>query len=426
MVYSKGKVASIDSVLIFAHMAFRLPYTILPNQDSEFAARWQRQFVRPGRDVEVGMWRREDDTYTAQKFGVDPESRRRRLVRFTHKYGLVSTEEGTNNFALTHTYLWVSTGLPKEDCADYWARVIDVLEKYNDWVATEKSPDTIIFKNGELTLHGQYILTHPQDELTGKPLPENYHNVEISIASSNAHELPKYDEDSWRNYAQRHRRGLSRGIPQVTNDLAVLKNYFPMHVMLGCGPSIEAGIPPLHGLHSIYCVGQSTLGKGFIFGSEDTMITDVVSDPEAFYEKVAGPYKSCMNAPVTKFYELIQDWVRNGLAVTPVINNNFDGLLPLLGVEEKFIRRFEMPDYIPDIQYSSHARALLVVGNHADRRRVVEGARKRGLQIIFVDPEGYYAADGVFTPYPIEDIQNEDLLFRMTAEEFATLASEAL
>ena len=110
---------------------------------------------------------------------------------------------------------------------------------------------------------------------------------------------------------------------------------------------------------------------------------------------------------------------RKGKILEPIINNNFDGLLSASGVQEKFIRKFAAPDYIPHIQFNKVAKSLIVIGNHADRRLVIQAARNFGLKIIFIDPEGFTNIDGSFTPYPIEGFHKEDLLFRLSACDFA-------
>ncbi|WP_181958242.1 hypothetical protein [Nonomuraea deserti] len=48
------------------------------------------------------------------------------------------------------------------------------------------------------------------------------------------------------------------------------------------------------------------------------------------------------------------------------------------------------------------AKALLVIGLHADRRTVQARARERGMRIFYVDPEGL-VQNGVFEEYPIEE-----------------------
>ena len=43
---------------------------------------------------------------------------------------------------------------------------------------------------------------------------------------------------------------------------------------------------------------------------------------------------------------------------------------------------------------------------------------KERLKLIYVDPEGYINEHGKFISYPLESPQNEDILIRMTAQQF--------
>jgi len=77
----------------------------------------------------------------------------------------------------------------------------------------------------------------------------------------------------------------------------------------------------------------------------------------------------------------------------------------------------EHPLYGFDIVYPTlnfTGKSLLVIGSHADRRLVREQARNAGMQIIFVDPELYEGQ-----PYAVEDAQDNDLIIRLKASEFA-------
>jgi hypothetical protein len=106
-----------------------------------------------------------------------------------------------------------------------------------------------------------------------------------------------------------------------------------------------------------------------------------------------------------------------GLLVEPVLTNNFDGLVKSCGVSEHPL--FGFNDIYPKIDFT--AKNLLVIGSHADRRKVREQARKQGVQIIFVDPEHY---DG--KPYLLEDAQDEDILIQCSANEFSHAVSKLL
>ncbi|MCG5220036.1 hypothetical protein [Streptosporangium sp. KLBMP 9127] len=69
--------------------------------------------------------------------------------------------------------------------------------------------------------------------------------------------------------------------------------------------------------------------------------------------------------------------------------------------------RFGMP-LLPE------AKALLVIGLHADRREVQARARAQGMKVFFVDPEGLWE-NGVFKAYPIEGARNGDTVVRQAA-----------
>jgi hypothetical protein len=73
-------------------------------------------------------------------------------------------------------------------------------------------------------------------------------------------------------------------------------------------------------------------------------------------------------------------------------------------------------EIIPDVPLLPGARALLVVGSHADRRAVQARARAAGKKIFYLDPEGFHA-NGMFMPYPLESPQTGDWVCRRTAAE---------
>ena len=57
---------------------------------------------------------------------------------------------------------------------------------------------------------------------------------------------------------------------------------------------------------------------------------------------------------------------------------------------------------LPAEHIDEYRASLLVIGVHADRRLVQLRARRRGLRILFIDPEAYVAPDGHPIPYPVE------------------------
>jgi glycosyltransferase involved in cell wall biosynthesis len=51
-----------------------------------------------------------------------------------------------------------------------------------------------------------------------------------------------------------------------------------------------------------------------------------------------------------------------------------------------------------------------------DERLVHVRARRRGLRVLFIDPESYVAPDGGTLAYPVEAPQRDDLFVRATAD----------
>jgi hypothetical protein len=222
-----------------------------------------------------------------------------------------------------------------------------------------------------------------------------------------------------------HRVGLRKILPRgeppqvAAGDLAA---HLPAQVELGCGPSIEAGIPHLSSLHRIY--GVSHPDYGFVFRAGDDGLLALFADPERKYREMTDIYRACLLAEPTPFYRRLRALWDAGHLVGPVITNNFDCQCADLGLPEISLRRYDWGPYYPRIDHDPRARSLLVVGVHADRRLVQMRARERGLTVMFIDPESYVAPDGRAISYPVEAPQSEDLFVRATAHDgFAGLAA---
>ena len=80
------------------------------------------------------------------------------------------------------------------------------------------------------------------------------------------------------------------------------------------------------------------------------------------------------------------------------------------------MRQFDKDWVYPEVKFHPAAKSLLVIGSHADRRGTVGCARRAGLRVIHVDPEGYGTETG-FVPYPIEAPTDEDFIIRKGATE---------
>jgi hypothetical protein len=132
-------------------------------------------------------------------------------------------------------------------------------------------------------------------------------------------------------------------------------------------------------------------------------------------------------ASPTRFYGLLKKMHDAGYLVGPVITNNFDGLLRKVGLPELLVRRYEDTHIVPQIDFHPLARSLIVVGSHADRRRIQAAARKKGLHVVYIDPEGFTGVDSKqFTPYPLESPQDSDYLFRFPATDAMNIIASQL
>jgi hypothetical protein len=393
----------------------KIPFIVLSNLSDQDCDRWQIQFKNDGRNIAEGMWRRSHDAYTSEKFGTDPDDHRRRLVHFIDDYDIVNNG-GQRHLAITQSYLYICSTLPKDDIEQYWSKH-KALATEHGWDIESWDNETCKASNGDYEITGRIYDNHPNDAEHTTTFPEHYRTVEITVRSS-GETIPKEKRESpWGVWKNDYRRPIARQEPTVSDDLSELAQYFPMHVELGCGPSLEAGIPPLSLLHHIYSAADYSTGK-FLFGEDDTLLERVITDLHKFYESAAEPYKQCFTASTTDFYKLLGRLLKEGKVLSPLINNNFDGLAKLVGFEELYIRRYETSTWIPDIAFNPEAKALLVVGSHADRRLVRVHARQAGLKVIYVDPEGYYK-DGNFTPYALEALDSNDILIKLTSQEFA-------
>ncbi len=396
----------------------RVPIVVESGLLPKHVVRFQKQFVDPGRSELELLWRRTQGKETRAYYDTsDPDPKRRRMVHALDQYDVVEGEYGIQ-FAVSGPYIWFQTVSPSDETDLYHQQLIHALHKGN-WSQEEgngtKTPFGT-FRLDDLVLKYAIKDEDIEDIIAERRFPPGYNIIEVEMAGGET----KSDEKK-RNPWGILRSGMRikdvRGNPEIVTNLKQIERYFPMQVEMGCGPSTEAGIPALHYLHHLYRT-QDSKGK-FYFGPErDDFLSEVVADPENFYAKAAILYSKALTAEPTPFYLLLQELKDRGVVVGPVITNNFDGLCSQLGLEEMYVRRFEESDVVPTVNFDPSAKSLLVVGAHADRRKVEKQARDNGLKVIYVDPEGYLDNKGNFNPYPLESPQDSDSLIRMTSQEF--------
>lgn len=367
------------------------------------ASGWHRRFTE-------SIWRRHQHPSNARLSGWQgPEDQKKRLIHFYDEYGL----EG-DAFVLRHAYLHLMLGLPSEHIDEYRAAIAAGLRD-GQWRRERDEPELAVWRRGDLTATIRHRRVHPEDAARNKVPPADYASLDVVIRTD-GYRLP----DTWESrpwevfYRVGLREKLTREEPQVV-DASALVEHLPAQLELGCGPSIEAGIPHLSTLHRIY--GVSRADYGFIFRAQDDALLELFRDPERKYAEMTAIYRACLLAEPTPFYLRMRDLWQRGHLVGPVITNNFDCQCADLGLPEISLRRYDWGPYYPEIEHDPRARSLLVIGVHADRRLVQMRARRRGLRVLYIDPEAYVAPDGGAIPYPVEAPQRDDLFVRASAHD---------
>jgi hypothetical protein len=390
---------------------------LFPNIGEDVVKRFEKQFVKNKTNEAELLWIRSQREVNKKNSNCqNPEKdRRRRIVNGLDRYAITESNKGLS-LSNIDPYLWEQVILPEDEVFRYKVNLEKFLET-SKW-SKRVDNDQYTYKNFILGLKNEKNKNDKSD------FPHNYTTLEIEI-KANGRKVNKIKES---NRLSTVGKGIrlrdKRGNPEILTDFKKLKKYFPMQVELGCGPSVEAKIDPLHYFHALYQVQNPRTGRFNLGGNENTLIFDVIDNPEEFFKKTGKLYPQSLLAKPTPFYFLLEKLTSKSIVRGKIINNNFDGLCDYLSLPAIYIRHFEKENYFPKIIFDSQVKSLLVVGSHADRRRIQKQARSKGLKVIHVDPEGFYERDK-FKQYQIEAPKDEDLLIRMTANDFTKKFNES-
>ncbi|MDT3396654.1 hypothetical protein RKE29_08370 [Streptomyces sp. B1866] len=394
-----------------------IPYIVIDQLTPLQQRKWGTHFCgadRP-RYIEEGIWRRTQEQATAAQSGWTGEKdARRRVLHYRYRYGLVPTTAAPA-IGLTDLYLFHSATAPGDEIAAHEDTVRAALLTGGWRPAPIGTQWTRRDLRCVLTLHD----VHPQDVVAGRTLPEGYRTLDVQITSADYTPPPVVRQRPWDVLATGIRVKSRPGTPTMIPDLSVLADHLPFQVEIGCGTSVEAGIPPLHRLHEVYRVtdrqGDEPREHRFTLSpASDPLLREVLTEPEEKTGEFTEMFKACFLAEPTPAMHALKALQDAGHLVGPVITNNFDVLAARAGLRECFMRRYDQA--VPDVEWVEGAKALLVVGLHADRRRVQARARERGMRVVYLDPEGFWH-DGTFRPYPLEAPQDGDLVCRKPAAE---------
>lgn len=398
----------------------QLPLVLVSDLERSIRARWSAQFVDLGRDTLEGLWVRTQDPRNRALSGWRQEGdARRKLLHYIDRYALVADPARPQRLALALTapYLWLQLAAPASEIEALHEQLRQAL-RAGEWRGQD------LLRRGDLRLTLAQRAAHPEDERRGRRLPAGYRLLELRLGGADVEPSAAQEAHPWQvlDLGLREHDGHGPGAARVLADpreaLAALQAHLPAQVELGCGPSIEAGIPPLHHLHHVYGIAAAR-ARRFLFAAESAaVLSELLGAPERFYRGATTLYGQALLAQPTAFYEALRDGAARGRFVGPVLTNNFDGLPAVLGLEERYLRTYEDLHVTPDLRFDPRARSLLVVGSHADRRRTRRAARAQGLQVIYVDPQGYHGDDG-WVEYPLESLYPGDLLLPWTAARLA-------
>ena len=394
-----------------------LPYTVIEQLTPAQVETWNLHFADGGherpRSIEEGIWRRTQDEANAEQSGWDVDHQgRRRIVHYRYNYGLDYTHP-IARLVLSDLYLYHSVTAPAGEIATY-LKNLDVQLNEGRW---RQRPDGTWVK-GDLRVTVTEHDDHPQDERAGRDTPAGFKSVDVCFISDGYEVSRTVRNLPWDVLAGGIRIKEKRGNPKLADDLTELLDYLPFQVEVGCGSSIEAGVPPLHYLHEVYRVtarkdNTLTQAHAFTMSPEaDTLVREMLLGAEDKAADLVRMFRACFLAQPTYAHRALKALHDAGYMVGPVITHNFDVLSARAGLPEVFVRRYDQK--IPPVPLLPEAKALLVIGLHADRREVQARAREQGKKIFFVDPEGLWE-NGAFKAYPIEGAREGDTVVRQAA-----------
>jgi hypothetical protein len=310
---------------------------------------------------------------------------------------------------MSQVYLFYSLSLPKLELTSDLQRIaFGLLQGGWDCIRKDSLGETWTF--GDLSCNLATYDRHPEDIIAGRTLPSDYASLDVTIRTASVgsvdFRLP------WTVLSKGMRMKDARQSPFDIPNLSVLKELTPFHVEVGCGVSIEAGIPALHHLHELYRVTNLDTAQFLFGGLHDDLIERLLSSPIEEFARLGRLFRAAFLAEPAQAHRALIALRNAQHMLEPVMTNNFDGLMHRVGHPEHFLRRYD--EAIPSVSFHPEAKSLLVIGSHADRRRIQARARARGLPVIYLDPEGYWV-DSRFISYPLEGPQNGDFLCRKTA-----------
>jgi hypothetical protein len=391
----------------------KFPFPIAEHKEKIGLKRWELQFA--DHPIQETIWRRNQIKENKEESGwKSNKDARLRILHFKEKYSVKNKDNKTVLF-VDGTYLHLVHGLPKKEALQVFKNYSNLLSKNN--FIRNVSNKKEIYKKPNIGIILSLIDSQHEIQKLINNLPTNYCLVDTVIKLGQIQITQEDLEKPWKALKSGIRKKDERGKPKYSSSIALLKKYLPCQIDLGCGPSEELGIPPINYLYDIFNVRDLKTNK-MVFGIKDKFFENFLMDQESFLIKTSKIIaKSWTAEPKNSFYDFLKRGIKKKIFLEPIITNNYDNILKLNKIKVEKIRKFT--EEKTTFKFDKKAKSLLVIGVHSDRRHIHKDARSKGLKVFYVDPEVYIDAQNKKFDYPLESPQDSDIIYKMTANEFA-------
>ena len=78
--------------------------------------------------------------------------------------------------------------------------------------------------------------------------PKNYNSLDV-IIKTNGYDCKEQNDRMWTLSTKMFRQLDKREEPTYIKSIEEIEQYLPAQIEMGCGPSIEVGIPPIYMMH---------------------------------------------------------------------------------------------------------------------------------------------------------------------------------
>lgn len=182
-------------------------------------------------------------------------------------------------------------------------------------------------------------------------------------------------------------------------------------LLAGSGLSYESGLPMLKEVHDLFWVDDGD--AGFCLGAKDQLPRLLLGDVEGMFRRFAGWHVQAARARPSRAHECLSLLRRAGL-LGRVFTDNIDRLFAAAGIADTVqVRGSGIVNEDFPADFHPESDGLLVVGVSADRRGIIRQARRRGLQLVVINPYVPVSPGARNLDY----LRDGDIYFRLTAGE---------